>query len=333
MAGQEDAIQIKGMRLARRLFDYGQSGGRKVHYAICSTWTDIVQALGYEGTLQHALDEPLQAAAQMRDHMAQRQENHKRRALRLWQHSLTKHGRPTSKLFRWLKADQPVVAPTLVVDGEVLTELRQVLAAHREFWETIGEKQELGQPDLQNLCKGLGPGDPITAQQVKEAAKQLQGRAVAGLDRWTVKAIKDLSENSSETLALLFNHAESTGKWPQSILAVRVAFIPKPGGCSTDRAAWRPIAITSALYRLYGKIRLPEVMRAIGPGLHEGVIGGLAGDTFTGQTLRITTYAEAYARGLAIACSVFLWTPASVSIASTGPKSRIWLWGRGFTTG
>ena len=296
--GQEDQLQIKGCRLARRLYDFGCWEGRKVKHVLCQTWDDTVSRLGFDCTLDHALHHPLVVAAELRAHMSTRQERQKKQMLYAWQKGLAEKGRPTGKMFRWLRSEQAVTSPTLKVEDQHVTKFADILREHRVFWETIGTRQDLGQPEIPDILQGLGSATPISAAQVLAAAQMMQGKAVAGLDRWAVHALQNISREDAQVLASLFSEVEATGCWPYDLSAVRVAFIPKPGSDAASVKGWRPIAITSALYRLYGKIRLPDVMAALGPGLHPGVIGGLPGDHASGQVLRMATYSEAFACGL-----------------------------------
>ena len=294
--GQEDRQQILGMRLVRRLYDYGHSGGTRVKRLIQASWQTITQAVGFQVSEQEVLTEPLVASEHLRDYLQERGQRAKAQQLKAWQRSLSDRGRPTGKLHRWLRGEQAVVSPTLIIDNQPCTDLKDVLAHHRHFWEDIGTRQELQQGTPLDMLVGLGQSEAIIGQQVLQAAKLLQGKAVSGLDRWSVQAICAMDLELATCLAHLFTYTEATGYWPSGASAVRVAFLPKDPAKATQLSGWRPIAVTSVLYRLYGKIRLPEVMRAIQPTLHEGVIGGLPSDA-SGQVLRIATYAEAFARG------------------------------------
>ena len=136
--GQEDALQIKGARLARRLYDYHMRGGCRVRHILGLTWAPITCALGLVIPLSEALEDPLASVSELRSHLAQRLERKKRQGLYSWKKGLVKQGHPSSKLFSWLKSERGVVAPTLQENGETLTDVGEILAAHRQYWEKLG---------------------------------------------------------------------------------------------------------------------------------------------------------------------------------------------------
>ena len=129
-----------------------------------------------------------------------------------------------------------------------------------------------------------------------EAAHNLQ-KSAPGLDRWPIEALKFMDIDSATALAILFDGIERVAVWPQALSTVRVAFLPKDTEGGRTVANWRPISLTAAVYRLYGRVRLGAVMCALAPHLHPGVIGGRPGDLATGQVFRMAAYAEAHMRG------------------------------------
>ena len=78
--------------------------------------------------------------------------------------------------------------------------------------------------------------------------------ALSALAMWFPGLFKDL--------AALFKKVEETGKWPDRILTAYTSLIPKdlslqdPG--PTD---FRPITVLSGLYRLWGKARMPSLLK------------------------------------------------------------------------
>ena len=83
----------------------------------------------------------------------------------------------------------------------------------------------------------------------------MRGKA-AGLDGFTPDLLSALPDAALDPLVLLLNECESLGCWPESITHWRLTFIPK-GDCpcpTLDQV--RPIAISSAIYRASGRVRL-----------------------------------------------------------------------------
>ena len=61
---------------------------------------------------------------------------------------------------------------------------------------------------------------------------------------------------------------------------------------------WRPISVTSVLYRLYTKWRLRMIMPLITPLLPSGVVGGLPGLRSEMEVLELAANPEAHAQGV-----------------------------------
>ena len=214
--GQEDRKQILGMRLVRRLYDYSLTGGSRVRAIIHASAQDICTSLGFEGTPSDLLRDPAGYSAQLREHMRQRAQQAKKKAVYAWQKSLAQKGRPTGKLYRWLRGEQALVSPTLQIDGESVTEMSEILKHHRCYWEQLGCREELGQSTIEEMIPQLGHAEAITAKEVLEAARQLQGHAVAGLDRWSVGAVRGMSEGAADSACgAIHCDRTDTACWPE----------------------------------------------------------------------------------------------------------------------
>ena len=80
------------------------------------------------------------------------------------------------------------------------------------------------------------------------------GTAV-GIDQWSPAQWKLLSEEAIDGITYLFQYIEEYGVWPGHIYCNIIVLMGKPTGGS------RPIALVPMLYRLYTKIRRPQIVQ------------------------------------------------------------------------
>ena len=83
---------------------------------------------------------------------------------------------------------------------------------------------------------------------------------------------------------MLLNHAEATGQWPDQLRVVRTAYLAKTSMHSADPLQYRGLLVMSALYRVWGKLRLHDLRawteKWQDPVLHAGVPGVGAQDAW-----------------------------------------------------
>ena len=78
-----------------------------------------------------------------------------------------------------------------------------------------------------------------------ERAQQTSDDCAAGLDGWTIKALKRLPDSFWDRVTQLWNSlVENQGEILHAWLAVKVVLLPKPEG------GRRPISVTSAFWRI-----------------------------------------------------------------------------------
>ena len=129
---------------------------------------------------------------------------------------------------------------------------------HRlEYWTKFWKTRKPGPLDtaaFQLLRKEAGKAKPlelITAEDVEEALKPLGNKHAPGIDGWTLSLFKRLPKEGKQALADLLNATEQAKAWPQAVAINDVIFLGKP----TPTPSERPITLTSALYRLYCRVR------------------------------------------------------------------------------
>ena len=80
-------------------------------------------------------------------------------------------------------------------------------------------------------------------------AIQLSHDSATGPDESHFQIFKHLPEKSLETLSNIFNYIWTTGKFPKDWTYATIIPIPKPGKDPAESNNYRPIALTSCLYK------------------------------------------------------------------------------------
>ena len=76
------------------------------------------------------------------------------------------------------------------------------------------------------------------------------------MDGWCPRDLKYLPSEAWDYVAGMYNRGESgEQQWPEQVLQSHTTGIPKPG-----EAGIRPITVSVALYRLYGRVRSPKLL-------------------------------------------------------------------------
>ena len=97
--------------------------------------------------------------------------------------------------------------------------------------------------------------DKISQEDVKRCIKVLKSATAVGIDQWSPAQWKALSPEAIDGITYLFQYIEEYGVWPGHIFYNIVVLMGKPTGGS------RPIALMPMLYRLYTKIRRPQILQ------------------------------------------------------------------------
>ena len=97
--------------------------------------------------------------------------------------------------------------------------------------------------------------EPITEAMVKQALQDVPPKSAAGFDQWTLAEFKTLPPKGHAALAELLTQVELKRAWPATVMINGVIFLGKPSPVPAER----PITLTAGLYRLYCKVRKPQV--------------------------------------------------------------------------
>ena len=93
---------------------------------------------------------------------------------------------------------------------------------------------------------------PLTLADLQPRLSKLSNKA-GGADGWSYAQLKLLPQEALESLLLLFRAIECDGLLPEQWLTSLVTMLPK------NNRVERPIALCNATYRLWAKLRYPEV--------------------------------------------------------------------------
>ena len=185
------------------------------------------------------------------------------------------------RIFRWVKdAHQTQTLLMQKEDGNWTANCGEMDAEMQNAWRDILQKyREDPQPDWESFRERYGKYienhpmicEDISEKDVKEALSRTSSRKAAGTDGFRVSELKALPEIMLPRIAFFLNTVEEMG-WPEAMLCALVSTIPK--GAGTGPLEQRPITVTSALYRLWGAIRLKtDVMDWQEEWAHKGQTG------------------------------------------------------------
>ena len=99
--------------------------------------------------------------------------------------------------------------------------------------------------------------------------------SAGALDGWSPKELSYLSLATYCHIATLLNQIEKGAPWPRSSTHARIVFLEKSGAQIRQVMSYRPLTITSPLYRCWGTMRLecmsPWVREWALPEMHAGI--------------------------------------------------------------
>ena len=84
--------------------------------------------------------------------------------------------------------------------------------------------------------------------------------SAGALDGWSPKELSLLSKNVCGHIAVMLNLIEKGAAWPRSALHARVMLLEKIGALPGKVMSYRPLTITSPLYRCWATMRLKDMM-------------------------------------------------------------------------
>lgn len=98
----------------------------------------------------------------------------------------------------------------------------------------------------------------LTGRRVMDAFSGTHGSA-GTLDGWTTKELALFSPKTCDMVANLLSQIEKGAQWPRSTTHAKIAYLEKDGAVVGKVMSFRPITITSPLYRAWASMRLADL--------------------------------------------------------------------------
>ena len=284
---------------ARRLLDFGKHGGARARRRISKGLSFLRNHGLLQMTDTEALTQPLCSSEHLFSEAQRIQQSRKKAALWKWEKNLIGlHQRPNPCLYRWLKGEAPAAVVALETAQGPTQTMDRVFQEHRTYWEDICTGPTSQDPS-ESLSDATSDscGTPLQAEDLLAVKDRVKKGTAPGLDNWPAEAVARISQAPAAALAILLNWVEVHGRWPTSMLRIKVALINKPGVSGTLPAHWRPLSVSSVWYRLYAQARLPTMLATVLPHLPESVMGGIPGRIPSQATLNLLAAFESHAHG------------------------------------
>lgn len=198
------------------------------------------------------------------------QENIAKHNLRLMA-SLKEEGKSASqKFWRYVqsldwKEKRPVQLRNAAT-GEPVLQLKEHLTSHllRLYGQTEGSKDEAqgeaththdpGPLPEELSAEGSGVQWRVSRGEIDRALKRISAHTASGLDGLPAGILKGFGKETKEQLAGLLTEIMEGAPIPREWCLGHVVFIPKKGGLPDLIEDYRPLTVTSVLYRLFAGI-------------------------------------------------------------------------------
>ena len=100
------------------------------------------------------------------------------------------------------------------------------------------------------------PEDVFPASDIRKCLETAPRRAATGADQWRPHDWSQLPDAAVRELQAILYRVERRMRWPAQVAHNVVVYLAKP----TTPPSERPITLTSGLYRLWCKLRRPQIL-------------------------------------------------------------------------
>ena len=97
------------------------------------------------------------------------------------------------------------------------------------------------------------------------------------MDGWSPKELSLLSLATYEAIAVMLDQIEQGEPWPRSSMHARVGFLEKEGAQVGKVTSYRPLTITSPIYRGWATMRLEDMKEWVDSWALEEMYAGVPG--------------------------------------------------------
>ena len=133
--------------------------------------------------------------------------------------------------------------------------------------------------------------DGFCWRQLKECCEKAS-KSAGGLDNWTKSELKWTSDLGFQWLERFYRKVEETGKWPETATMTRAIFLCKDPDDKANPMSYRIIKVTSALYRLWGSVRIKDLDGWISSWKTKHMFSGIPGVGAEDCAYQTAIYAE-----------------------------------------
>ena len=197
---------------------------------------------------------------------------------------------------KWLRQEEAAPNAFKDTDSTVLTSKALIVEKLRTHWINIFGTQE-DAADVDKFMSSFQPDFPhtvpmpelhcITGEETLQAAKHMRKKA-AGLDGISPSWLALLPPEAHARLAQMLMTFEEQGSWPEAMCHWKIVTLPKQRqGTLPTLDEVRPIAVGSAIYRLWGHIRLRHLAATLAQYLERNQAGGIGGEDVTSLLLSL----------------------------------------------
>ena len=144
---------------------------------------------------------------------------------------------------------------------------------------------------VKNIPNIRCPTPLLEAHHLRQVLATANAHATAGPDNWYTADLRELPDPALQQLAEIFNRVEKLGSFPSSMLRSWTSMIPKSPEPQPPTSL-RPIAVLSALYRLYASARQATLSSWFAEVCPEEILSYLPGRSTTDAALYISTRVE-----------------------------------------
>lgn len=144
--------------------------------------------------------------------------------------------------------------------GEEVTDAEEHLTAYmQQLYNSSIPVQQVRStvPRDKERERGSTPADcewRVTRIAIDRAITHIGSHSAKGLDEISPGLVKQLGQRARETMASIFTGIVAGDPVPEDWLRGRVCLIPKKGGRSAQLQDYRPLTVTSVLYRIFMQV-------------------------------------------------------------------------------
>lgn len=103
------------------------------------------------------------------------------------------------------------------------------------------------------------------------------GNSAASIDGWHPAELALVSYEAARWIAELFDLIEEDEEWPKATVHAKIAYLEKEGSRPGEAMSYRPITISSPLYRVWAAMRLRDMEQWISSWALSEMYAGIPG--------------------------------------------------------